>query len=102
MTFREGGANMSQDAAPISEGAPSRKGSVVLIAIFVFVLTFGVGMLIYPRPATKNASSALASESTSTAAESAGETTRVPSAGLTLIRPHGWSTISADQNVRNI
>ncbi|MFL6729966.1 MAG: hypothetical protein ACJ8E3_01490 [Sphingomicrobium sp.] len=93
---------MSEDVAESAGETPSsRTGSVAAIAILGFVLTFGVGMLVYPKPASPPQAPA-AGPLPAIGKTAVGETIRVPAVGLTLVRPDGWSTVSADQNVRNI
>jgi hypothetical protein len=67
-----------------------------------FLATFAAGMLLYPRDdkAAEPASSERASPPPSTPAP--GEQINIPSLGLSVVRPSSWSTITAEENAKNI
>jgi len=90
------------------ETAPARpRRSALLIALFAFCLTVGIGLLLTmntsrsPRVQSPVGQPAVASAG-AIEASTAGETVEIPSLGLSVFRPAGWVTITADENARNI
>jgi hypothetical protein len=81
-----------------------------LIAVAAFCATVGVGLAItrHSGPASADAPQAAQTDLAQTAqtnkpaASSAGQTISIPTLGLSVVRPAGWSTVTAEQNSRNL
>jgi hypothetical protein len=70
------------------------------IAAAAFAATVAAGLLLYPS--SKRAHEQTKAEPPKPAAAAAGERIALPTLGLSVVRPASWSTITADENVRNI
>ena len=87
------------DDVPASAARP-----VWPLAVLVFAITVAVGLLVTAgggKPASM-ADEAVAASDGSPSALDGGEQVRIPTLGLSVVRPQGWVTITAEENAQNI
>ena len=79
---------------------PTMRAQVIAISAGVIVATIAAGVLL-TKPKSWTVAPQPAAPS-STAAAFQGERIALPTLGLSVVRPRTWSTITADENVRNL
>ena len=72
------------------------------VGAVAFCMTVAVGLLVVRLPVLSASDRAESSALRPAAAVPKGETITIPTVGLTVVRPPGWSTITAAENIRNI
>ena len=97
------------ETGPAPDGANdsgSLPRSVVWVPLVVFAVTVGAGLYVTSASRDRSGATPLAQSNqesgSATATQKQGETIDIPTLGLSVTRPVGWVTVTADQNVRNI
>ena len=70
------------------------------LAVIVFILTVGIGLLL--TNGGREAAPAQAASNFQTPAAQEGEQVKIPTLGLSVVRPQAWFTVTAEENAQNI